>query len=419
MWLTRLFVQRPALVFVMIAFVTIAGLLALKNLTEQQYPNFDLPTITVQVRYPGASPSEMRDAIARPIEDNIAGAPDLSVINTTVLQGAATISAVFNLGADSNSSLVEVQRRVQASESLLPTDLKAPTISVFDPSESTVVSLGISTHSLTSGALSDLVTNQIIPAVEQVDGVGAVTANGTVTPSFQVTVDPVSLQGSGFTINDVVNTLAANNSRLPGGIVYQPTRETLVDVRGDIQTAAQVANLPLQGASASLGSAGTAENPWSVSAGIPRIGDVARVSDAFEAQRVFAYVNGVPQDFLSVQKTTEANEVTTSDNVIAALPKLEAQFPAVSFAVINVQSKYTQQQLTGVLHTLLEGVSLTAIVMLFFLGSWRSAIIVLIAIPTSLLITLVVMKLANFTIDTISLLAMTLVVGILDRKSVV
>jgi HAE1 family hydrophobic/amphiphilic exporter-1 len=419
MFLTRLFVQKPALVFVMIAFVTIAGILALRSLTEQQYPNFDLPTITVQVKYPGASPSEMRDAIARPIEDNVAGAPDLSVINTTVLQGAATISAVFNLGADEEGSLVEVQRRVQAAESLLPTDLKAPTISTFDPSESTVVSLGVSTHSLTLGALSDLVTNQIIPAIEQVDGVGTVGSNGTVTPSFQVTVDPVALQGSGYTINDVVNTLAANNTRLPGGIVFQPTRETLVDVRGDIQTTGQVANLPLQGGSGAPAPAPSVQNAWSVSQGIPRIGDVATVSDGYEAQRVFAYVNGAPQVFLSVQKTTEANEVTTSENVIAALPKLEAEFPAVSFSVINVQSKYTQQQLTGVLHTLLEGVSLTAIVMLFFLGSWRNAIIVLIAIPTSLLITLVVMKLANFTIDTISLLAMTLVVGILVDDSIV
>jgi hydrophobic/amphiphilic exporter-1 (mainly G- bacteria), HAE1 family len=420
MLLTRLFVRRPALVFVMIAFVTIAGCIALKALTQQQYPNIDLPTITVQVRYPGASPSEMRDAIVRPLEDNIAGAPDLSVINTTVLQGAASISAVFNLGADVNSSLVEVQRRVQATESLLPTDLKAPTISTFDPSESTVVSLGVSTRSLTQGALSDLVTNQIIPALEQVDGVGFVNANGTVTPSFEVTVDPVSLQASGYTINDIVNTLAANNTRLPGGIVYQPSRETLVDVRGDIQTAAQVANLPLEGGSTSAGPTATAgQNQWSVSGTLPKIGDVATVTDGFEAQRVFAYVNGAPQDFLQVQKTTTANEVTTSDNVIAALPRLEAEFPAVSFSVINVQSRYTQQQLTGVLHTLLEGITLTAIVMVFFLGSWRNAVIVLIAIPTSLLITLVVMKLANFTIDTISLLAMTLVVGILVDDSIV
>src|SRR5579864_8758837 len=100
MWLTRLFVQRPALVFVMIAFVTVAGLIALFNLTQQQFPNIDFPTVTIHVTYSGASPTEMRDTIARPIEDALAGTPDLQVINTTVLQGSARISAVFNLNAD-------------------------------------------------------------------------------------------------------------------------------------------------------------------------------------------------------------------------------------------------------------------------------------------------------------------------------
>ncbi|HXW76597.1 MAG TPA: efflux RND transporter permease subunit, partial [Candidatus Eremiobacteraceae bacterium] len=242
---------------------------------------------------------------------------------------------------------------------------------------------------------------------------------GTVTPSFQVTVDPVALQGAGFTVDDVVNTIAANNTREPGGIIYQPGRETLVDVRGDIQTPAQVANLPLQVQGLTPATNAPELNPWSVSQDVPRIGDFATVTDANEVQRVFAYVNGAPEVFIQIQKTTSANEVTTSDNVLAALPKIKAQYPALDFTVVNVQSKYTRQQLAGVLHTLLEGVTLTAIVMLFFLGSWRNAIVVFISIPTSLLITLAVMKLSNFTIDTISLLAMTLVVGILVDDSIV
>jgi HAE1 family hydrophobic/amphiphilic exporter-1 len=161
MWLTRLFVQRPALVFVMIVFITIAGVISYLNITEQQFPNVDLPTVTVQVNYPGASPTEMRDNIARPIEDQIAGAPNLNVINTTVLQGRATISAVFNLGADVNTSLVEVQRRVQAAQSQLPSDLRSPTISTVDPGQSTVVTLGVASRTYSVAGLSDLVNNQI------------------------------------------------------------------------------------------------------------------------------------------------------------------------------------------------------------------------------------------------------------------
>ncbi len=426
MWLTRVFVHRPALVFVMIAFVLVVGAIAYRNLTQQQFPNIDLPTITVQVNYTGASPTEMRDNIVRPIEDQIAGAPDLNVLNATVLQGRATISAVFNLSANPTDALVEVQHRVQAASSQLPTDLRAPEISTRDPGQSTVVQLAASSQAYSLAGLSDIVTNQVVPALEQVDGVGFVDVGGTVTPSLEVTVDPVQLQGGGFTINDVVNSIASNNMRLPGGIVYQPNRETLVDIRGDVQSAQNVANLPL------LVSAGGAPqsfepssqpagplNPWSSASNIPRVGDVATVVDGYEPRRTFAYQGGVPRLSISVQKTTEANEVSTSDNVLQALPRLQQQFPGITFSVVNVQARFTRQQIDGVMRTLEEGIALTAIVMLFFLGSWRSSLVVLIAIPFSLLITLVVMKLANFTIDTVSLLAMTLVVGILVDDSIV
>lgn len=426
MWLTRVFVQRPALVFVMIAFVTVGGLIAYANLTQQQFPNIDLPTVSVFVTYTGASPTEMRDNIVRPIEDQIAGAPDLNVINSTIRQGAATISAVFNLDADQTEAEVQVIRRVQAAQSQLPSDLRSPEISSLDPGEPTVVTLAVSSRSYSLAGLSDVVTNQVVPALEQVDGVGNVDANGTVTPALLVTVNPVALQGSGFTINDIVTTIQTNNSRLPGGIVYQPNRETLVDIRGDVQNPQTVANLPIILAGNGLQASGPPSwqpagslNPWTSPSNVPRIGDFARITDSYEPRRVFAYQAGVPRLSLSVQKQTQANEVTTSENVLKAIPRLEAEFPGITFTVVNVQANFTRLQIEGVLRTLEEGIILTALAMMFFLGSWRSAIVVLIAIPFSLLITLIVMKLANFTIDTVSLLGMTLIVGILVDDSIV
>src|ERR1700736_1502978 len=433
MWLTRLFVNRPALVFVMIAFVTGGGAIAFLNLTQQQFPNIDLPTVSIQVNYTGASPTEMRDNIVRPIEDSIAGAADLNVINATVLQGRANISAVFNLTTNQTTALVEVQQRLQAAQSQLPTDLRTPSISSNNPGESEVVSLAVRSKSYSLAGLSDLVNNRIVPAFEQIGGVGLVNANGTVTPAYEVTVDPTALQGGGFTVNDVVNSISTNNTRLPGGIIYSPTHETLVDVRSDVQRAETVANLPLVrsgGGGSSSSSASTSSqaassssssglNPWSITPNVPRIGNVATITDAYEPRRVFAYQSGVPRLTLDVIKTTQANEVSTSDNVIAAIPRLEQQFPGVFFDIVDVRADYTRQQIDGVLRTLEEGIALTAIVMLFFLASWRSSLVVLIAIPFSLLITMIAMKLANFTIDTVSLLAMTLVVGILVDDSIV
>jgi len=429
MWLTRLFVNRPTLVFVMLAFVTIAGLISYKTLVFQQFPNVDLPTITVSVNYPGASPTEMRDDIVRPIEDQLAGAPDLQVINTTIQQGRAVISAVFALGANKIVSLQEVERRVQAAQSQLPTDLTTPTIQTFDPGEPTVVFLGVTAKSYSKAGLSQLIQNSIIPAIEQDPGVANVNAYGMVTPAFEVTVNPVALLANRYTINDVVNTIAGNNTRLPGGIVYEPTRETTIDIRGDIQTPDQVGNLPLiagiggsaTNVSSSAGATSTLPslNPWSLAPGVMRIHDVATIADSYQTQRVFSYVNGKTEMYLAVQKATAANEVDTAKSVLASVPRLEQQFPGVQFTVINYAAKYTERQINAVFRTLVEGIILTSLVLLFFLGSWRSSVVVLIAIPTSLLITLCVMKLANFSIDTVSLLAMTLVIGILVDDSIV
>ena len=423
MWLTRAFVARPTLIAVLIALVSVAGFISLRTLTQQQFPNVDIPTVNVSVSYPGASTSEMRDAIVRPLEDQLAGAPDLDHLDTSIQQGRASITAAFALGSDKNSDLVEVQRRVQSAEHQLPTDLQAPVVSTFVPSQATVVTLNVLSYQLTPNDLSALVTNKIVPAIEQVPGISNVNPIGIVQPSLEVTVDPVRLDASGFTINDVVNAIAPNNVRAPGGIAYAPNHETTIDIRGDITGPESVAGLVLNAPNSSGAAAGPGANagydPWTVSQRLYRVGDVANVTSSYEPRRTYSFYDGNLSITLNVTKATGASEVSSSQGVLKALPAIQRKFPQVIFRVVNVQSVYTQQQLTNVLHTLAEGIVLTGIVMLLFLGSWRNAMVVLIAIPTSLAIALSIMKIANFTIDTISLLAMTLIIGILVDDSIV
>ena len=159
--------------------------------------------------------------------------------------------------------------------------------------------------------------------------------------------------------------------------------------------------------------------PWSASARLYRVGDVANVQDAYETQRVYAYTDGKPTVELDVQKAAGASEVTASNAVLAALPALRAQYPDINFSVLSVQSTYTKELLSGVTRTLIEGIIFTAIVMLFFLRSWRNAIVVMISVPASFLVTLAAMRVAGFTLDTVSLLAMTLMIGILVDDSIV
>jgi HAE1 family hydrophobic/amphiphilic exporter-1 len=581
--ITQLFVNRPPLVFVLVALIGLVGAFSLATLVQQQFPNIDFPTVNVSASYPGASPSELRDSVVIPLEDAIAGAPDLDHLTTSIQQNQASISATFSLDSNQTTDLTEIQDRIQTAKAALPQDLPAPSVRTFDPAQITVVTMSVTSRSLNLAQLSGIVTNQIVPAFEQVDGISNVSANGTVTPALEVTVDPARLSAYGFTTTDVVSSIQSNNVRAPGGIAYLGNRETTVDVRGDLQSPQSVADLLLAGSTsvllgatspsgavsqkytstsgstnqalslsnasaalsaassatasasggavggtassssaasgaapagassadasggaatstnagsgafttvttptsstsaaastaaqaqaaaappaasasvtaapvaaatpfavatsaavaapaiaaarasaitslssgsgaASSGAGAGATNAFSTAQQLPRIGDVANVDDGFEPKRVASYVDAKASITLQAQKATGASEVQAAQSVLAALPAIEAQFPNVQFKVLNNEATFTQQQLSGVLQTLIEGICFTGIAMLFFLRSWRNAIVVLIAIPTSLCVTLFVMRLANFTIDTVSLLAMTLIIGILVDDSIV
>jgi HAE1 family hydrophobic/amphiphilic exporter-1 len=422
MALTRLFVQRPTLVFVLIALIALAGAMAAPQLVQQQFPNVSQPTITVSVSYPGASTTVMRDSIVAPIEDQIAGAPDLQTISSTVFNGQASIAATFTLNSNVNTDLVNVQKALQSAQRNLPSDLTAPTLRIADPSESVVVTLAVQSRTLTPSQLALLVNGRLIPAIEQIPGVANVNAGGLLTPAFEVETHPNALAAYGYTLTDVINTISANNIRAPGGIAYEPNRETNIDVRGDITTPSTIANLVLQSTPSQAPDVQPTfgpTNPWTIAPALRKIGDVATVVAGTEPQRTYAAVNGRPSIFLSIQKQSNVSEVTASNAVLHALPQLRRQYPQLTFNVVNVQSKFTEQQLEGVIRTLAEAIVLTGIVMLFFLHSWRNALVVMVAIPTSLSVTLFVMWLMGLTLDTISLLGMTLVIGILVDDSIV
>jgi HAE1 family hydrophobic/amphiphilic exporter-1 len=421
--LTALFVRRPTLVFVLLALMLLAGVMAASTLVQQQFPNVSQPTVSINVQYPGASTTVMRDAVVEPIENALAGAANLQTIASTIQQGQASIVATFYIESDENTDLTNTQTAITQAEHNLPTSIQPPTLAIRDPSQAVVVVISLSSSKMTAGQLNLISTGRIVPDLEQIPDISNVSVGGQVTPAYEVVVNPTALNAYGFTLNDVVNTVAGNNLRAPGGIAYSANRETQIDIRGDIETPESIAGLPISAPNAPANAAATTAagtiDPWSSAPQVVRIGDVASVVDGFEPRRQVAAINGINGVFLQIQKSSTSSEVTASDNVIKALPRIEAQFPDINFTVVHVQSKYTAQQIDSVVRTLTEGIILTGIVMLFFLGSWRNAIVVLIAIPASLCVALFVMKVMNLTLDTISLLGMTLVVGILVDDSTV
>ncbi|MGC1380175.1 MAG: efflux RND transporter permease subunit [Candidatus Baltobacteraceae bacterium] len=437
--LTRLFIERPTLVFVIVSLMIFAGILSTLSIVKQLYPDTSQPTVTISVSYSGASVTEMRDNIVQPIEQNLAGTPSLQTFNSVVQQGQATITAVFDISSDTATDLALTNKAIQAAEKYLPTNISPPTVNLRDPSESVVLTLALYSKKLSLSKLALYAVNVIAPQIEQVPGISFVNVGGVVTPAYEVVVDPTRLAAANLTMNDVVNTLQADNQRVPGGFAYEANRQTSIDVRGDIQSLDTVRNLAIipaggTGAPGAVSSSTGAQiqnylggvstmpgvvNPWTASNAVVRIGDIATVNEGYEPRLQYAHISGQPGLFLQVQKTSDGSEVDASNNALKALPEIERQFPEIRFIVINVQSKFTQQQITIVTRTLAEAILLTAIAMLFFLRSWRSAIVVCVSIPTSLAIAITAMKLLHLTIDTISLLGMSLVIGILVDDSTV
>jgi HAE1 family hydrophobic/amphiphilic exporter-1 len=423
MGLTKAFLDRPTLVFVLLTLIFLGGFMSMRSLPVQQFPNVIQPTVTVTVAYSGAPTTVMRTDIVEPIEDQLAGEPDLYRINSVVQQGIARISASFTITSSISTDLVNVQQAVQAASKELPTTIVPPTIVVNDPAEAVVTTLAVTSTRMNVGQLSMLVVDGIAPAIQQIPGVSLVNEGGTVTPAYEVKADPFKLQADHLTLTDLYNTISTGNLRVPGGYIYGSNRQTSVDIRGDIQTPNSVLDLPLPPSSTAVSpevtpTAGPTD-PWTTGTNVVHVRDVASVEDSYEPQLAFARIHEAPGIFLQVQKTDQASEVTSSEAVVAAIPALEKRFPNVQFQVLNIQAVYTKEQVSEVQHTLLEGILLTGLVMLFFLKKWRHAIVVLIAIPTSLMVAMVAMNLLHETIDTVSLLGMTLAIGILVDDSTV
>jgi HAE1 family hydrophobic/amphiphilic exporter-1 len=515
MALTRLVVNRPTLIFVFVALMLLGGIVAGRSLVVQALPNTAAPAIMVELAYAGGSTTFIRDNIVAPLENEIAGGPGLEHMDSTIQAGQATITCTFRLGSDPNGDLSWVQRSVAAAGSQLPSDLLAPYIRIANPSQGAVMALALTSRTLSPERLAQLANAQIMPAIENTDGVADAAVRGLPQAAYNVVVDPALLSAANLTLNDVIATIQSNNVRAPGGIVYGK-KETQIDVRGDLPTPPMIAALPIRvtpnasamnaqapsssaeapanamagalqpsglaqvqnatmpapvaaapvpPAAQTLSSAGSAAtsgerlavpapaipstnpvptgpapqlssglsagaalatghavgvlSPWSTVSANRTIGDFARVEYGSTPVRVYNSLDGEPGVGMDIHKFDDASEITVARTVASQLADYQRQFPDVHFRVDHVSATFSSEQVDGVVRTLVEGIALVALVMLFFLRSWRNAVVVLIAIPTSLCVTLIAMRALGLTLDVISLLGMSLVVGTLVDDSTV
>ena len=405
MWLTRFAIKNPTIVTLFFLAVGVFGLIGYKLMGQNINPNVTFPFVSVDSFYSGASPEEMERLVAKPIEDQLQNINHVQHIFTTIEDGFVDVTVQFNIGTDVNFAATDVQQAVNQARPYLPSDLDPPEVSKNDTSGDPIIIEAVSAPSLTPIELSNIISTEIIPDIRNVKGVGGSDAGGLFVRQITIQPNAAKLTALGATLNDVTNAVGAGNVSLPGGLLNQPFQEATVGVRADIRGADQVAALPLT-------IPGTP-------AGQTKVGDVASVADSFADQRSISSLNGGTGIILEVVRDANSDTKSTTAAVRNEFKQLAEKYPKIHFEELVANADFMRDSINGVLQNLFEGILLTAIVLLLFLHVWRSALVVMISIPTSILATFFVMWTLGMTIDVLSLMGLSLTVGILVDDSIV
>ncbi|NCA14705.1 MAG: efflux RND transporter permease subunit, partial [Proteobacteria bacterium] len=378
---------------------------SLRRLGVDLFPSVEFPVVSVTVPYPGASPEVVESLVTRPVEDAVSGLADLDSVSSTSSEGVAVIIVTFKDKADPKTVAIDVEKRVNAIRGTLPNDILAPTILKFDFTAAPIMNIGLSGDNLSAAQAFRLADEVVRPKLEITNGVGQVSVFGGQQREVQVKVDASRLRAYGLSLAQVSQALGLENIDAPGGRIEDGNRNL---------------NLRIDAKFRSIDEIGETVVSAPASGGTIRVRDLAKVEDTYKEQNFLARVDGRPGVGISVSKQSSSNVTATAASVRDTVAKVQAQLPeGVTLKIISDSSAFITDSLNGVQRTLLEANILTGIVLLAFLHSWRSTIIVLLAIPTSLIATFAFMYLQGFTFNFLTTLALTLTIGILVDDSIV
>ncbi|HEY4439146.1 MAG TPA: efflux RND transporter permease subunit [Candidatus Elarobacter sp.] len=404
MWLTRFSITRPIIVAMFFIALAVYGASSYFALGKNSQPNVNFPIVLVFANYPGASPAEIERLIVKPIEDQLDGIENLDQMTADAQEGTGVVVVQFKLGTNLDFAAIDVQRRVDTARVYMPSDLDPPSVNK-NGADAPVITYAVDSKVLTATALADTLNDRVISDIKHIPGVESVGLNGAAVREFDVNADPLRLMGAGATLTDLYNAINANNANLPGGRIDKPTVETTVSVHAEVNSAGDLAALPVT-------VPGGAQS-------VLRLGHLASVSDTHQELRLISHMNGAPGLILEVSRTITSDEVGTTKVLRDQMNQIRKKYPQIEFHELFAPADYTTASLNGVLQSLGEGVILTAIVLMLFLHAWRNALVVMIAIPSSLLATFIVMRIMGLTLDNVSLMGLSMIIGILVDDSIV
>ena len=402
MWISDTSIKRPVFATMVIMSFMVLGVVSMSRLGIDLFPEVNFPFVNVAVVYPGAGPEEVETLVTKPIEDVVAGINGVKRVISTSTEGMSRVGIELRLEVDPQAATAEVREKVAAIRGTLPRDIEDPTIQRFD-----VAALPIMTFAVGSSQPSDVTRRQVEddlkPLLEQIDGVASVQVNGGEVREIQVHLDPRRLEALNLPLSEVAARLASENLDVPGGQVKRDGRSISLRTKGEFQSLDEIENVILRSDGGST----------------VRLNDIATVLDGYEDKSSTTRLNGADAVSFSVQKQSGANTVEIADRVEATLARLAPTFPQLQIRSVHNDADFIKENVRDVRNHIVFGGLMAVLIIFVFMRDWRSTLISALALPTSVIATFFFMWAVGFTINMMTLMALSLVIGILIDDAVV
>jgi multidrug efflux pump len=402
--MSEISIRRPVLACVMSLLLVLVGLVSFKQLTLREYPRIDEPLVNVSTRLLGASSEVIESQVTKPLEDSIAGIDGVDIMSSVSRTESSQITVRFRLSKDPDTAAAEVRDRVARVRARLPTAADEPIISKVEADATPTIWLAFTSETMGPLEVTDLINRIVKPRLQTVTGVADVQVGGERRFAMRVWLDTDRLAAHRLTVQDVEDALRRQNLEVPAGRIESAQREFTVTSRTDLNTVAQFNEVALR-----------TSNGHTV-----RLRDVARVEEAAASDRSRVRLNGVPSISTGIIRNATANPLEVADGVRALMPLIQRDLPpSVTVVQANDNSVFIDRSIKAVYATVGEAVVLVALVVFVFLRTLRASIIPLITIPVSLVGTFALIALAGFTINTLTLLALVLAIGLVVDDAIV
>ena len=399
--LTRFSIQRPIGIAMIFMLITVLGLFSYARIPVELLPDVDSPFISCIVEYPGASTESVEQQITKPIEDVISTVSHVKQLRSVCMPGRSEVFIELSPEANADMVAIEATKKLNRIRSSLPADIDEPVVLKRSSDEYPIMEIAISSK-VDPALMRSLAENTLKEKFQQVDGVADVVITGGAEKEIAIEVHKDRLNYYGLTLKDITEAIKSENSMVSAGSVYSENKQITVRLDSQYRSVQDIQNITLVKNGATIA-----------------LGEVAEVKATNKRERYYTRMDGNDALSMEIYKASGSNIVKTADLVVKRLEQLRKEFPDYTFTLVYNQAKFIKDSLNNTLHTLLEGLFTTGLVLYLFLRGWRSSSAVMIAIPISLIATFFLMFMAKFTFNMMSLMGMALCIGILVDDSIV